>query len=92
MSTGLRYEVFSLGEDLEMEIRKLEQDGLVTKGKSWSWMKKELDKARSEVDRTLEENRGLDFVTKASLHEAMILALMRDYLSSTDPVWKMPDE
>ncbi|MCK5012966.1 MAG: hypothetical protein KAS66_04035 [Candidatus Omnitrophica bacterium] len=92
MGVGLRYEVFSLSEDLEMEMRQLEQAGLVTKGKSWSWMKKELAKARSEVDKALEENRGLDFVTKASLHEAMILSLMREYLNNTDPVWTVPGE
>ena len=92
MCVALRYEVFSLGEDLEMEMQGLEREGLVTEGKSWSWMKKELSKARIEVDKALKEKKGFEFVDKASLHEAMILALMRDYLSSTDPVWKMPDE
>ena len=92
MCVALRYEVFSLGEDLELEIQTLERDGLVTEGKSWSWMKKELAKARSEVDKALEENRGLDFVTKASLHEAMKLSLMREYLNNTNPVWTVPGE
>ena len=92
MCVALRYEVFSLGEDLELEIQTLERDGLVTEGKSWSWMKKELAKARSEVDKAFKEKKGFAFVDKASLHEAMILALMRDYLSSTDPMWSMPDE
>lgn len=92
MCIALRYEVFSLGEDLEMQMQVLERDGLVTKGKSWSWMKKELAKARSEVDKALKEKKGFEFVDKASLHEAMILALMRDYLSNTDPMWSIPDE
>ena len=92
MCVALRYEVFSLGEDLELEIQTLERDGLVTEGKSWSWMKKELAKARSEVDKALKEKKGFEFVDKASLHEAMILVLMRDHLNDTDPVWNVPDE
>ena len=92
MGVALRYEVFSLGEDLELEMQGLEYEGLVTEGKSWSWMNKELAKVRSEVDKALKEKKGFEFVNKASLHEAMILALMREYLNCTHPTWTVPDE
>ena len=92
MCVSLRYEISSLGEDLEMEMRYLEAQGIFMDGKSWSWMKKELVKAREEVDRAIEEKDGFKFIEKASLHEAMILAIMKHYLSKTKPMWSMPDE
>lgn len=92
MCIPLRYEVLALSEDLEIEMQYLESQGIILKGKSWSWMKKELVKARKEVDDALKNNDGFELAEKALLHEAMILAIVREYLSRRDPMWDIPNE
>jgi len=92
MVIPIRYEILSFAEEMEMQLRVLEESGLVTKGKTWSWMKLKLSNRRDDVDECLKKGCTPEATGIKVLEEGIVLALMRASLRNIEGTYKLPED
>lgn len=76
----LRPEIQAYAERMELEMRRKDALGTFKNEESWDWLKAKLIEERKEVDECIEDGNDYKFFAEESLHEGIMLVLMRKYI------------
>lgn len=76
----LRPEIRIYAERMEIEMQRKEALGIFKNEESWDWLKAKLVEERKEVDECLKDGDDYKFLAEESLHEGIMLVLMRKYI------------